>query len=327
LPIIDRPTMKGPNTAIKKRGRPKKYKKSGSKETTFLKTVTSNDTTGAITKRKYKKRQHRNAENNPLTKSDVKSTRSSAAGLPASNEVMKSQILESKTDPKSAQTTVGPKRGKYQKWIYLNKANAPEPTAPIALPATIEIRKSKSIEKKAYACTECNESFKLQVYLRYHQKNAHANNNIKSRQQKRLPYGCLKCTKRFATDEQLLEHRQKAHKLTRKHSMAVFNCTTCEKSFSTEGSLVWHQKEHKKEENRKHLRYECSKCTIGFFRQARLEHHIERVHHLEMDNYVHKYRCQRCQTGFHVAISYNTHVKDCKGVKANELNDTVEKGK
>ncbi|XP_070582954.1 zinc finger protein 84-like [Erythrolamprus reginae] len=143
----------------------------------------------------------------------------------------------------------------------------PEPQrSPTAKPSTVK-RPANHMVERPYTCTQCKESFKLEVSLLLHQK-LHAGKGdgpltctycgkdfrdlSKAVRHQRIhtgerPYQCTECGKSFIRRDHLLKH-------WRVHTGETpYQCATCGKNFRYKESLNCHQKIHTRNPTVHHL--------------------------------------------------------------------------
>lgn len=143
----------------------------------------------------------------------------------------------------------------------------PEPQrSPTAKPGVVK-RPGNHMVERPYTCTQCKESFKLEVSLLLHQK-LHAGKGdgpltctycgkdfrdlSKAVRHQRIhtgerPYQCTECGKSFIRRDHLLKH-------WRVHTGETpYQCATCGKNFRYKESLNCHQKIHTRTPTVRHL--------------------------------------------------------------------------
>jgi Zinc finger, C2H2 type len=280
-------SMKNVNSSLKKRGRPKKCPKLEQFPTSEVATSPDN------------KEKPTNTDSPEKRADSETDTADSGAGGNAK------PLKRQRGRPKG----VTAKR-KYNKWVYLS------PTAPLDISEMMPLTNAKPTvstspgttastarpgttgkKRWPYVCNECNETFKLQVYLRYHQKSMHSmtpasgklkKNTTESNYNRKLKYCCKRCSKVF-------------------DSLAEYQL---------------HLGEHSAKP--KSPRFECSMCNTGFFRLERFEAHIVKEHKITMKKYTPKYHCNRCRMNFHVADDFYNHPKFCKSLKNNTPTTSIK---
>lgn len=153
----------------------------------------------------------------------------------------------------------------------------PEPQrSPTAKPGTVKCPGNHMVERP-YTCTQCKESFKLEVSLLLHQK-LHAGKGdgpltctycgkdfrdlSKAVRHQRIhtgerPYQCTECGKSFIRRDHLLKH-------WRVHTGETpYQCATCGKNFRYKESLNCHQKIHTRNPTVHHLMLGTQAGLVG----------------------------------------------------------------
>ncbi|XP_063159304.1 zinc finger protein 398-like isoform X2 [Candoia aspera] len=177
--------------------------------------------------------------------------------------------LEARPPPLTAQRAPAPTRPKVPK--------RPEPQrAPASRPSVGKWPGNHMVERP-YTCTQCKESFKLEVSLLLHQK-LHAGKGdgpltctycgkdfrdlSKAVRHQRIhtgerPYQCTECGKSFIRRDHLLKH-------WRVHTGETpYQCATCGKNFRYKESLNCHQKIHARSPAVRHLMLGTQTGLVG----------------------------------------------------------------
>lgn len=166
---------------------------------------------------------------------------------------------EVKLTPFTIQRATTPARPKVHKRPELQRG-------PTAKPGAVK-RPGNHMVERPYTCTQCKESFKLEVSLLLHQK-LHAGKGdgpltctycgkdfrdlSKAVRHQRIhtgerPYQCTECGKSFIRRDHLLKH-------WRVHTGETpYQCATCGKNFRYKESLNCHQKIHTRNPTVRHL--------------------------------------------------------------------------
>ncbi|XP_034146131.1 C2H2-type zinc finger protein [Esox lucius] len=137
-----------------------------------------------------------------------------------------------------------------------------------------------------YDCPDCDNSFKFQSLLKYHQR-VHTGER---------PFVCSHCGRRFSFKQSLERHKQ-THKDGRK-----YECPICGQSFKCLSAHVEHTKSHM--ENGV---YRCSECGRTFAWKSALVRHL-RIHTENAAVTERSHKCPRCDLAFSSGTYLSRHL-------------------
>ena len=106
-------------------------------------------------------------------------------------------------------------------------------------------------------------------------------------------YKCVICRKTFGNEGILKAHISLVHKGIK----VIFKCPDCNGSFSTSEELNEHH-------TASHVKFQCMRCSAGFFEKSHLDLHIRSVHEI-----IKPFRCSTCDKSFTTSKGLLCHKK------------------
>ena len=179
------------------------------------------------------------------------------------------------------------------------------------------------IDKKSFACDECDRMFTRPSHLRNHKNVVH---------RAIRPYACEQCIKRFGTLWSLKRHLKthtgekpyhcdgcsksfrsiadlKSHKKNVHLGIRPFKCRQCNKCFAKQYILNVHLLTHSDEKP-----FPCDECNRSFTSNYKLISHKKGVH-----LGIRPFKCQHCNKSFASQSNLNEHLKAHTGNGDNIL--------